>query len=192
MRKTRMITHAILIAAAVAFVGCAHTESRKEASRDKLIQRVNAYWDARIKDQVEAAYLMESPEARKRLPIYQYVKKTFVMQEGASRVAVKLVSMKILAVDLNGDRAKVTIQQNMRIGSPASERLDQNKAAVPQPVRASPPSVRQTNLALSIDEEWIRVKGDWYHDLKDSKDMTDIIVESYRNRRQPQPPGESK
>ncbi|MBW2148198.1 MAG: hypothetical protein JRG73_09000 [Deltaproteobacteria bacterium] len=148
----------IPMAAAVVFVGCAHLNDRPGSSQEELIQRVNTYWDAKIKDQVEVAYSIEHPEGRKKVPIYRYAGMNFSPQQAST----KLLSFKILAVDLQEDRAVVSIQQEVMITAP----------------------VLRTKLKLVRDDKWFKIDGEWYHEFKDVRAMSDAIIQYIQKRRQ--------
>jgi hypothetical protein len=191
MRKIYMVQHVILPLAALAFIGCAHMEHRDRASQEQLTQRVNAYWNARMKDQVEAAYQIEDPEVRKKVPIHQYVRTTFVVQQGSGQVSVKLLSFKVLAVDIHEDQAKVSIQHKFRIGSPVREQMDQSQVGMQQQTKR-PPAIRQMEVTLSRDEEWVRSQGEWYHKFKDSQGLAEAIIQAHKKRMPQESPRETR
>ena len=147
-----------LISIAAAFVGCAHLDRDQMASREELIQRVNEYWNAKIKEQVEVAYSIEHPEGRKKVPIYRYARSDLSLQQASAR----LLSFKILAVDLKGDQAKVSIQQETKITAPAL----------------------RTVLKFVRDDKWFKIDGEWYHEFSDSRSLTDAFIRSIRKSRQ--------
>lgn len=169
MIKSEVIKNLIMLIAAVNFFGCAHLDNGDRASRGQLIQRVNAYWNARIEDRVETTYSIEDPEGRKKVSLSRYARTAPIAQQAGSSVIVKLLSFKILAVDLNGDKAKVTIQQTTRITGPGI----------------------RSELKLSTEEQWVRVQGKWYHELKDPRAQADMIIQLYQKKRQQKSPSES-
>jgi hypothetical protein len=162
MRNTKVIKSLIILMAAVAFPCCAHLGNGDRASRDQLIQRVTAYWNARIEDQVETAYSIEHPEARKNLPFHRYARTIALPQQAATGAIVKLLSFKILAVDLKEDQANVTVQQETQIIAPGIHSV----------------------LKLSTEEQWFRVQGEWYHQLKDPRDLGNTIIQLFQKHRE--------
>lgn len=97
MRIVRNAACAVLILAAA----CATTPPPPLTEEEAVRQRAQAYWDARVKMDVERFYALESPEFRKHVSLAVYAKN--YSGEIMYRAA------KVGKVDIEGDEAKVEV-----------------------------------------------------------------------------------
>ena len=176
MKTAGTMKHWIIPLVAVAFLGCAHIgqENDEKESRDRLIQRVNQYWDARIKNEVEVAYSIEDPEGRKKIPIYRYLKANPFPHFGSGQAVVKLASFNILALKQTKDEARITVEHEVIIhGKGADQKGFKNIVKV------------------HTDELWLKIQNEWYHQFKDSAGLAEAILKSMERRKEEQLPKKS-
>ena len=112
--------------------GCAGTAVRKES--DRVAERVNAYWEARVKDDVETMYKYEEFSVTKETTLIDYARR---------RTVARILGFRIEDISLNqeGDEARVEVEVKHRWllpGMPSREGVS------------------------NTVETWVLLENDWY------------------------------
>lgn len=127
----------------VAFVGgCAGLRAPQSGERlavptsgeTILLERAQAYWEARFAQDMQKAFAFEDPLRQKRLSLVQYIR---LVGEPGKLYAVTVKGMKI-----QGDQADVEVEIQMRL--------------LLGPWAKAP-------LTSTITDDWQKIDGVWYH-----------------------------
>jgi len=110
-------------------------QARGEA--ELLRERAQAYWTARVKDDMATAFAFEDPVRRSQLSLNDYVR--------ALGTGVKIVFAKVWEVKIDGDLADVEVEVEARYMVPGWEKI-----------RAG----RRTLI-----DDWQKIDGTWVHVL---------------------------
>ena len=121
----------------IIFGGCATKEAVKSVSDEEALrERVMAYWNHRIKQELDGTYRFESSFFRKTVTLTQYIQRY-----GNPLTTYK--NFEILEVNItDSDRADVKM-----------------KVMASFKVPGSPPFARE----MTLSEQWVRMEGVWYH-----------------------------
>jgi len=109
----------------------------REEEKAKLRDRVNEYWQYRIKGDVERAYQCEAPAFREKVSILQYVNR-FKM--------VKYLDAEVQEIEVKGGEASSKLKLTYVIF-----------------LRA----ISNKKLSKLEEEKWVKIEGAWYHVLED-------------------------
>ena len=118
-------------------VGPSPVAQQPRSDADLVRERAQAYWDARVKDDMVTAYTFEDPVRRSQLSLNQYVR--------AIGTGVKMSSAKVWKVKIDGDQADVEIEVEARYMVPGWDKL---------------PAGRRT-----LVDDWQKIDGKWVHVL---------------------------
>lgn len=121
----------LLLAISAAVVGCAQMPSR--SNEDVITQRSNAFWDARMKNNVAEAYKFTPPSYRQIKDVESF------------RV----------------DYAGIPMVDRREVVSVACEEA-QDRCVLKQKFEVTPPMLRGTKVPVYADEVWIREDGQWW------------------------------
>ena len=105
----------------------------REEEKVKLRDRVNEYWQYRIKGDAERAYQCEVPAFREKVSILQYVNRFKL---------VKYLDAEVQEIEVNGREASSSSKLTYVIFLKA---------------------ISGRKLSKLEKEKWVKVKGTWYH-----------------------------
>jgi hypothetical protein len=132
---------------------CAGSRVIKEDEKARLRERINEYWQYKIKGDVEKAYQCEVPAFREKVSILQYVNRFKLF---------KFVETEVQEIEGNGREAdsisKVTYRVLLK---PMMDR----------------------KLTKFENEKWTKIKGTWYHVPGDFEKENDTEKKSLLERR---------
>jgi hypothetical protein len=115
--------------------GCATKDAVRSASdEDVLRERIAAYWDHRIKGELDKTYEFEDPFYRKKVGLVSYIKSFGGM------VKWKAVAVKDIEVSDNAAVVDLKITTDVRL-----------------------PETKATDVTSAVKEKWVKVDGVWYH-----------------------------
>lgn len=134
VRSLRFLKWCMLFVSLVALPRCATgPEVAPRDEREVFRERVQMYWQHRIDAKVEQAYQFEHPEFREKTSILQY---------GNSYKVIKYVDARVSEVRVEGERGKAQISVTYVM----LFRQLMNK-----------------HLTKTEEENWVKIKGVWYH-----------------------------
>ncbi len=116
--------------------GACHSEQRGGGA-GSLEERVKGFWNARVAGDDLKAYAYEAYSKTGKMTPTQYVR--------ARTALLQYKSYEVKGIAEQGDEATVTIDLRYRFVSPISKDL---------------------NLAMNLQERWIRLDGQWYRQLE--------------------------
>ena len=112
---------------------CAGPQVVGEEEKAKLRDRINEYWQYRIKEDVEKAYQFEVPAFREKVSILQYVNRFKL---------VKYLDAEVQEIEVKGREASSSSKLTYVIFLKA---------------------ISGKKLSKLEKEKWVKVKGTWYH-----------------------------
>lgn len=101
--------------------------------KEKLRDRINEYWQYRIKEDVERAYQCEVPAFREKVPIFQYLNRFKL---------VKHLDAEVQEIEVKGGEASSSLKLTYVIFLKA---------------------ISEKKLSKLEKEKWVRIEGTWYH-----------------------------
>ena len=113
--------------------GCAGPQVVKEDEKANLRNRINEYWQYRIKGDVEKAYQFEVPSFREKYSVLYYVNRFRI---------VRYLEAEVREIGIDGKEASSTVKLTYVV---LLKRLT------------------DTKLAKLEQEKWIKIKDTWYH-----------------------------
>lgn len=137
MIKYLVISFCFTLVSVSLLISCS-TLNRHGLTKDALRERVTAYWDARVKGDVESAYNLVDPRARKTVSLATYVRRT-------SQFIIVDYEIKKISADPGAKTASVRVQRSFKInpGAPVPFRFDK--------------------ILKQVDDmQWVQYKGKWY------------------------------
>jgi hypothetical protein len=137
--KDKRISYArnIVIFLLIILSGCATKEALKNVSdEDILRQRVMAYWNYRIQEELNKSYEMEDPLYRKKSTLVNYIKNIYTN-------VVKWKSFNISYINIEEEMADVGLEITANMNLPGI------------------PSGKE--IHAPIKDRWVKSDGVWYH-----------------------------
>ncbi len=116
----------------VGMLGCATLGSKN--SEDRLRERVEAYWQARMKGDIEGQYRLEEVSTTKEASLLQYAKK---------KPVAEILGYKIEDIQINPEKTEASV----RLSVDHKWML----AGIPR-----------TQITSSLMEKWVFINNDWY------------------------------
>ncbi len=113
------------------------SSERRGVRAESLEERVRGFWEARIAGDDLKAYAYEAYAKTGRMTPTRYVR--------ARSPLLQYKSYKVKGIEEQGDEATVTIDLRYRLILPTPKDL---------------------NLAMNLQERWIRLDGQWYRQLE--------------------------
>lgn len=135
LRKTEVLSLFILLL----IFACAVTQPTKDAA-SALKERANAYWQHKIKNELDKTYLLELPGMREKVSLVNYIK--------AFSSGYLLIDAHVKSVAIDGTSARVIL--NVRyslLGVYAAKQ----------------------GISRDVVDLWELVDGQWYHAISTSK-----------------------
>ena len=121
----------LLLAVSAAVVGCAQVPGR--SNEDVITQRSNAFWDARLKNDMAQAYKFTPPSYRQIKDVERF----------------------------RTEYAGVPMVDKREVVSVICEEAD-GRCVPKQKFDVEPPMMRGTKVPVYSDEVWIREDGQWW------------------------------
>lgn len=117
--------------------GCATKEAVKNVSdEDILRERVTAYWNYRIKGDMDKAYSYEDLYTKNMVSMSKYI-------AGGMNPLVQWSGFELVEIKMkNADTAAVKIKANLKIKAPGAKAFEHDMMMV---------------------DQWVRDEGYWYH-----------------------------
>jgi uncharacterized protein YchJ len=112
---------------------CAGPQVVREEEKAKLRDRVNEYWQYRIKGDVERAYQCEAPAFREKVLILQYADRFKL---------VKYLDAEVQEIEVKGREASSKLKLTYVIFLQA---------------------ISDKKLSKLEEEKWVKIEGAWYH-----------------------------
>lgn len=132
-----MISSLFAILSLIIFSGCAKKEAIKSATDEEVLrERVMAYWNHRMKQELDKSYEYEDPIYKKKVSLVHYIKRLGVDP-------VKLIEVKIKGVRLEDATASVDLDTRIELKAPGA----------PGPFAVN----------MERKDRWGRIEGVWYH-----------------------------
>jgi hypothetical protein len=105
----------------------------KKDEKAKLRDRINEYWQYRIKEDVERAYQCEVPAFREKVSILEYLNRFKL---------VKYLDAEVQEIEVKGREASSKLKLTYSVLLKA---------------------ISEKKLSKLEEETWVKVKGTWYH-----------------------------
>lgn len=112
---------------------CAGLQVVREEEKAKLRDRVNEYWQYRIKGDVERAYQCEAPAFREKVSMLQYANRFRL---------VKYLDAEVQEIEVKGREASSKLKVTYVIFLLA---------------------ISDKKLSKLEEEKWVKIEGAWYH-----------------------------
>jgi uncharacterized protein YchJ len=112
---------------------CAGPQVVGEEEKAKFRDRINEYWQYRIKGDAERAYQCEVPAFREKVSILQYANRFKL---------VKYLNIEVQEIEVKGREASSKLKLTYVIFLKA---------------------ISDKKLSKLEEEKWVKVKGTWYH-----------------------------
>ncbi|MDA8105524.1 MAG: hypothetical protein M0Z71_09085 [Nitrospiraceae bacterium] len=128
--------YCIVFFSLIIFSGCSIKETTKNAAdTGDLRERVNAYWQYKVKEDFMKSYEYEVPYYRKNVSMVNYIK-------GINTDVGKYISATPGEIKPQGDSALVEVKLRVRV---------------------TLPQMRSEEYNVIITEKWVKSDGMWYH-----------------------------
>lgn len=135
--KIRLAAPLVVILSLIICLGCAKKETIKTVSDEEVLrERIMAYWNHRMKEELDKSYDFEDPIYKKKFSLVSYIKSF-----GTNPVNIQDVSIR--GIRRNDSTAEVDL--DMSIGLKAR--------GMSQPLKS----------ATTRKDRWGKVEGNWYH-----------------------------
>jgi hypothetical protein len=134
---TRISVFMLLFLFLIISIGCVKKEAIKISSDEEVLrERVMAYWNYRVKQELDKTYEFEDPIYRKSHSIVSYIKKFGVDP-------IKLKEVKINGLQMEDGVARIDLRTRVELRAPGSRKP----------------------LAADADrnDRWGKIDGIWYH-----------------------------
>src|SRR5712691_1668825 len=119
------------------FVFGACSSGKRGGEVESLEERVKGFWEARIAGDDLKAYSYEAHSKTGKMTVQNYLR--------ARNPALKYKAYEVKGTVENGDEATVTVGVQYNLVIPARADL---------------------NLSMTINEQWVRIDGQWYRQLE--------------------------
>jgi hypothetical protein len=130
----------VLWLSSLIFVFGACSSEQQAGKVESLEERVKGFWDARVAGDDAKAYNYEAFSKTNKMTLQQYLQ--------ARNPALKYDKYEVKKVEEKGDEATVTVDVGCHLVVPAKDAL---------------------NLSMAVVEPWVRLEGQWYRQLPQSK-----------------------
>jgi len=127
---------------------------------EALKERVNAFWKARVADDLVTPYEFLPPEDKKRVTLTAFIK---------THGGIKYFSYKLSEIMIDGTVAKVKGQSSIRL----------DIAGLPAMVGAE--LSRRGPWPTPVEEHWVLIRGIWYRPLIQSSPVSPPSEEGARS-----------
>jgi hypothetical protein len=118
-------------------VQCVGTQVVKEEEKAKVRDRVNEYWQYKIKGNIEKAYQCELPAFREKVSVLQYANHFRLY---------RYLDAEVQDIEVKGREANSKVKLTYIVALKV---------------------ISKKKLNRSVEEKWINIEGTWYHRPED-------------------------
>ena len=117
------------------YAGCAKNIIKNVSDEEVLKERVQIFWNHRVKEELDKAYAYEYPLYKKKVSLVKYIQHN-------SGSLMRYNSFEIRDIAIEEEAAKVRVKVGVKVKVPGARTFD-----------------HETELTGT----WVKVNGEWYH-----------------------------